>query len=118
MNGKKGMQEGTKVQIGNLEVKPGEVKQGWLAVEGCCYELPMTVICGGTGKVTLITGGVHNAEYVGIQAAVELAQELKPEEIPGTLVIIPIVNVSGFTHRTMSLVHEDGKNLNREFPSK
>ena len=30
MNGKKGMQEGTKVQIGNLEVKPGEVKQGWL----------------------------------------------------------------------------------------
>ena len=118
MNGKKGMQEGTKVQIGNLEVKPGDVKQGWLAVEGCCYELPMTVICGGTGKVTLITGGVHNAEYVGIQAAVELAQELKPEEIPGTLVIIPIVNVSGFTHRTMSLVHEDGKNLNREFPSK
>ena len=79
----KGIQEGTKVQIGNLEVKPGEVKQGWLAVEGCCYELPMTVICGGTGKVTLITGGVHNAEYVGIQAAVELAQELKPEEIPG-----------------------------------
>ena len=60
------------MQIGNLEVKPGEVKQGWLAVEGCCYELPMTVICGGTGKVTLITGGVHNAEYVGIQAAVEL----------------------------------------------
>ena len=28
----KGIQEGTKVQIGNLEVKPGEVKQGWLAV--------------------------------------------------------------------------------------
>lgn len=78
MNGKKGMQEGNKSADWNLEVKPGEVKQGWLAVEGCCYELPMTVICGGTGKVTLITGGVHNAEYVGIQAAVELAQELKP----------------------------------------
>ena len=32
------------------------------------------------------------------------------------MIIVPLVNVSGFEHRTMSLVYEDGKNLNRVFP--
>ncbi len=38
------------------------------------------------------------------------------EELKGNVIIVPLVNVSGFEHRTMSLVYEDGKNLNRVFP--
>ena len=64
----------------------------------------------------MITAGIHSAEFVGIQAAIELAEELKPENIRGTVVILPLVNRSGFEHRTMSMVYEDGKNLNRVFP--
>ncbi|MCI8416292.1 MAG: succinylglutamate desuccinylase [Lachnospiraceae bacterium] len=102
--------------IGTVQVQAGEKKSGFLLVEGDTCQIPITVICGGIGPVTLITAGIHNAEYVGIQAAIELSRELQPEGIEGTLILAPLVNVSGFTHRTMSTVWEDGKNLNREFP--
>ncbi len=106
------------MNIGRISVRKGEKKTGFLKVEGCGDELPVTVICGGAGKTVLITAGVHNAEYVGIQAAIELSRELEPEMVRGTLLIVPVVNVSGFTRRTMSVVYEDGKNLNREFPGR
>jgi predicted deacylase len=64
----------------------------------------------------LVTAGIHNAEYVGIQAAIELSSEIDPEQLAGTLIIVPVANRSGFENRTMSMVHEDGKNLNRVFP--
>ena len=38
------------------------------------------------------------------------------EKISGQVIIIHLMNPSGFEHRTMSLVYEDGKNLNRVFP--
>jgi hypothetical protein len=53
---------------------------------------------------------------VGIETAVRLAQELQPQDLTGSLIIISPVNVSGFENRTMSVVAEDGKNLNRIFP--
>lgn len=104
------------MKIGTLTANVGEKTSGFLRVEGCGYELPVTIVCGGEGPVVLITAGVHSAEYVGIQAAIELAEELTPEDVRGTVVIAPLINVSGFTHRTMSMVYEDQKNLNREFP--
>lgn len=99
-----------------MEIHPGEKKSGFLQVEGCGYQLPVTVIRGGDGETALVTAGIHSAEYVGIQAAIELAEELSPEQVRGSVVIAPLVNVSGFTRRTMSMVYEDNKNLNREFP--
>lgn len=66
----------------------------------------------------LISAGVHNAEYVGIQAAIELAQELTPEQLSGSVALIHLMNPTGFAHRTMSLVYEDEKNLNRVFPGR
>lgn len=104
------------MKIGNLQVNPGEKKRGFLPVTGCEHKLPMTVICESESPVVLITAGVHSAEYVGIQAAVELSVELEPKDVKGTLIIMPVVNLSGFEHRTMSMVYEDNKNLNREFP--
>ena len=68
------------------------------------------------GETVLISGGVHNAEYVGIQAAMQLADELDPKKIAGNIIVIRLMNRTGFEHRTMSLTYEDGKNLNRVFP--
>ncbi len=107
------------MNIGTISVSAGEKKSGFLPVCGTEYQLPLTVVCGAKeGKTVLITAGVHNAEYVGIQAAIELAKELDPAALAGTILIVPLVNVSGFQKRTMSLVYEDQKNLNREFPGK
>ena len=77
----------------------------------------MTLICGTQeGETVLISGGVHNAEYVGIQSAIQLSHDLEPDKISGQVIIIHLMNPTGFQHRTMSLVYEDGKNLNRVFP--
>ena len=64
----------------------------------------------------LITAGVHAGEYVGIQAAIELAQKLKIEKVTGTVIIIKALNRPAFEARKGSMGLTDGKNLNREFP--
>jgi predicted deacylase len=68
------------------------------------------------GPTVLISAGIHNAEYVGIQAAIELSNELDVNELRGNVILLPLANRSGFENRTMSMVYEDGKNLNRVFP--
>ena len=39
--------------------------------------------------------------------------QTKPEQIKGTLVILPILNIEGFSKRSIYVVPQDGKNLNR-----
>ena len=104
-------------RIAGHELLSGKKMSGMFPVPGTELQIPYNIICGESqGKTVLITAGIHSAEFVGIQAAIELAEELKPENIRGTVVILPLVNRSGFEHRTMSMVYEDGKNLNRVFP--
>lgn len=105
------------LQIGGLTAKRGEKVSGFVKIEGADFGIPVTLICGEQkGETVLISGGLHNAEYVGIQAAMELADEIKPSQVKGNLIVIRLMNRTGFEHRTMSVVYEDGKNLNREFP--
>jgi len=97
-------------------LEPGEKFSSQYEIEGLS-SIPYTLIKGKcSGNTVLITAGVHSAEYVGIQAAIELSQEISAENVCGNIVIVPLANVSGFEHRTMSMVYEDGKNLNRVFP--
>ena len=104
-------------RIGQLEARENEKVSGFLKVANSDNEIPVTLINGAKeGKTILICGGIHNAEYVGIQAAMELADSIKPEKVNGNIIIVRLANRSGFEHRTMSLVYEDGKNLNRVFP--
>ena len=97
--------------------EPGKKENGYIEVPGTDIQLPITLICGEKpGPTLLITGGIHSAEYVGIVAAMELGREILPEQLAGSLIVMPVVNRTGFEHRTMSMVFEDGKNLNRVFP--
>ena len=103
--------------VGGLTARKGTKVSGFVPVEGTNIKLPVTLIYGEEeGETVLISGGVHNAEYVGIQSAIQLAAALTPDRIVGKVMIIHLMNPSGFEHRTMSLVYEDGKNLNRVFP--
>ena len=88
-----------------------------ISVEGTDLRVPCVILCGMyPGPTVLITAGIHSAEYVGIQAAIELSNELDVRQLHGNVIILPLVNRSGFENRTMSMVFEDGKNLNRVFP--
>lgn len=107
------------LQTGALRAERGEKVSGFVRIEGTRTEIPVTLICGALeGETALIIGGLHNAEYVGIQAAMELADEIDPGKVKGNLIIIRLLNRTGFEHRTMSVVYEDGKNLNRIFPGR
>lgn len=103
-------------QIAGLAAREGERINGWIPIPKG-EPLPVTVICGRLpGAAVLITAGIHSTEFTGIQAALELAEELKPESLAGSVVVIPVVNRSGFTRHQQSAVYDDGKNLNRVFP--
>ncbi len=105
------------IRIQHLSVDKGCKVSGYIKVTNTELLLPITLISGKREcKTVLITGGIHNSEYVGIQAAIELANEINPEDIYGNIIIMPLINRTGFEHRTMGLTYEDNKNLNREFP--
>ena len=103
--------------IAGHELTPGKTVKDHIHVEGTELHVPHVLLCGERpGPTVLVTAGIHNAEYVGIQSAIELSNELKVSELRGSVVIVPLANRSGFENRTMSRVFEDGKNLNRVFP--
>jgi predicted deacylase len=105
--------------VGSLRVAPGQRAQGWLPVPGAAIQLPLTVIHGAyPGQTLLVTAGVHGGEYPGIEAAIQLAQQLDPAELNGTVIVAPIVSPSAFQARLQYRVPEDGLNLNRQFPGR
>lgn len=102
-------------KLGNIVCKLGEKVSGFWDIEG--YSIPTTIINGKkSGKIVAISSGIHNCEYVGIQSAIELSQEIDPENINGTVIIFHPVNYSGFFHKIPAVMPEDNKNLNRAFP--
>lgn len=79
--------------------------------------IPVSIIKGKhKGPVFTIVAGIHGYEYPPIIAVQELLNEIKPENINGTLIIIPIASVESFQKRTPFVNPLDGKNLNNAFP--
>ena len=111
----------TDIVFNGVTAKPGEKTRGTIEIEGSVYKLPFVILNGREdGKTILLTASIHGFEYPGIQAAAELMRELDPDEISGAVVIIPVVNASGFFGRNPYICPEDeyGKNLNKVGPGK
>lgn len=68
------------------------------------------------GPRLLILGGVHGDEFEPMVAARELLQRVRPEQLHGSLTVVPVVNEPAFLrgHRTA----EDGLDLARTFPGR
>ena len=98
--------------IAGHALTPGKTVKDHIHVQGTELHVPHVLLCGmEPGPTVLVSAGIHNAEYVGIQAAIELSNELDVGELRGSVIILPLANRSGFENRTMSMVYEDGKNL-------
>jgi predicted deacylase len=83
------------------------------------YQWPYFAVVGAQPGLTfLLTAGIHAAEYTGTLAALRLGQQLQPEHVRGTIVIIPLLNRPGFFERSIYVNPEDGQNLNRAFPGR
>ena len=91
--------------------------RGFISVPGTPVEMPFTFIHGAMpGKAILITAGVHGGEYPCIETAIQLANEIDPAQVKGTILIIHPVNPAAFLARMQYYGPYDGKNLNRVFP--
>jgi uncharacterized protein len=69
------------------------------------------------GPCLLVTAGVHGSEFCAIEVALRLAR-IDPTTLRGTLLVLPILNVEGFKARSIYVMPQDGKNLNRMFPGR
>ncbi|MGE5579194.1 MAG: M14 family metallopeptidase [Bacillota bacterium] len=105
------------LRVGPLAARRGEKVSGLLPVSGLEFQVPVTLVNGiSEGKRVAVTGGIHGAEYPGIEAACRLAAALDPQAVKGSVVVVHVANPPAFFARSIYIGPMDGKNLNRVFP--
>ncbi len=79
-------------------------------------KIPLHIIRGAaSGPVLLILAAIHGDEYEGVQTIIELIHLLSPDDISGTLLLVPVANPFAYNVADRC-TPEDGCNLAREFP--
>jgi uncharacterized protein len=79
--------------------------------------IPVATASGATdGPTLLVVAGVHGSEYVGIEATKRLYQWVDPEQLRGTLITVPCLNLPAFYGLSAHLNPVDGRDLGRSFP--
>src|SRR3954447_23844327 len=94
---------------GRLELPRSNNTSGWSHLY-----VPIVSIKGGDGPVALVVGGVHGDEPEGQVAALRLARETDPADLPGQLIIVP--GPSPDASRAYTRLWPTGANFNRSFP--
>jgi predicted deacylase len=91
-----------------------ELPAGRLA-SGVFLNVPVEVVCGARpGPVVWLSGAIHGDEIVGVEIIRQVLDQLEPEELAGTVIAAPVVNVFGFVMESRYL--PDRRDLNRSFP--
>ena len=81
--------------------------------------IPVAVVHGGKpGPVLALLAGAHGTEYASIIALEKLIPMIKADELSGTVIIVPLLNVPSFVKVVPHLNPVDGKNMNRMYPGK
>lgn len=98
------------VQHGHLRLPYSRNDSAWGSIL-----IPICVIRNGDGPCALFTGGNHGDEYEGPIALHALAHSLQPEQICGTVIVIPSMNHPAFVAGSR-VSPIDQVNMNRAFP--
>jgi predicted deacylase len=108
-----------RVTVAGVTAGPGERVTGIVSVPvgEATAEVPVVVINGSTrGPRLALLGGIHGAEYPGIEAARRVAMSLDPAELAGTVVAVPLCSPIAFHKRTIYTSGLSDQNINRCFP--
>ena len=111
--------EREKLVILGSEVPPStSTRLAWspqVSISGLSLPTPVLVINGAKPGPTLcLTGAIHGDELNGIEVVRRVMYDIKPEDLSGTLIGVPIVNLQGFQRGSRYL--SDRRDLNRFFP--
>ena len=107
------------ISIGGEVIAPGERRYLELPVARLptqtMISLPVTVINGTKPGARLwLSAAIHGDEINGVEIIRQVLQQLQPQQLQGTLIAVPIVNVFGFIEQSRYL--PDRRDLNRSFP--
>ena len=101
-------------------IPTGEKRSDWLEVapraDGRTWQLPLLYVTGTTdGPKILVTAGVHGNEYEGVEAIPRIFEQVEPDILQGTLVMVPVCNMPAYEAGTRNSPIDD-LNLARVFP--
>src|SRR5947199_9045249 len=109
----------TLLTVADLSVDPGTraTSVASVSISGRSVPVPIIGVAGAQdGPRVAVTGGIHGAEYVAIEAARRIGMTVDPAELRGSLVVVPISNTTSFQARSIYTSGLDDQNLNRVFP--
>src|SRR5215471_6132272 len=108
--------------VGSASAARGQKATGAIEVPAgsdAATSIPVAVFHGAKpGPVLALVSGAHGTEYASIIALEKLIGLLKPSEISGTVIIVPLVNIPSFEQKVPHLNPVDGKSMNRFYPGK
>jgi predicted deacylase len=94
---------------GTLRIPRSSNTAGWAGTY-----VPIVSVANGEGTTALVIGGSHGDEYEGQVAALNLARELRPEQVSGRVIMLPCLSVEASKAGTR--LWPSGANMNRSFP--
>jgi predicted deacylase len=111
--------EWKKLEILGVEIEPGTRHDlNWTAGQsfaGSSIETPVIVIRGSRpGPVLCLTAAIHGDELNGVEIVRRVLTSVEVDDLAGTLIGVPIVNLLGFSRTSRYL--PDRRDLNRFFP--
>ncbi|HUO17305.1 MAG TPA: succinylglutamate desuccinylase/aspartoacylase family protein [Verrucomicrobiae bacterium] len=114
------VKETTTIEVGPVSAETGEVARGFLNIGETAtgpVQLPLVIVNGvEPGPTLCLTAGVHATEYASIAALMKLTNEVQPNQLRGSIIAVPIVNLHMFAARTPFTSPLDGVNLNKIAP--
>ena len=115
-------QERPSFTVGTAKALRGEKVSGTIEVPAgvdAAMHIPVVVVNGAKpGPVLAIASGAHGTEYASIISLEKLIQTLNPEEISGTVIIVPLINIPSFEEKKPHVNPTDNKSMNRFYPGK
>jgi uncharacterized protein len=106
--------------VGTATAQRGQKAYGVLKVPAgsdAGYDIPVVVIHGARpGPILAVASGAHGSEYASIIAVEMLIDAVKPDDVAGTLILLPIINVPSFEKITPHVNPTDNKSMNRYYP--
>ena len=107
------------MKIGTCQAEKGKLSRGELVLahaQSRPISIPILIAQGTEdGKTLFLSAGVHGDELNGIEILRRFIRELDVTALRGTIILLPLVNVSGFQAKERT-VQYDAKDLNRSFP--
>ncbi|WP_135828992.1 succinylglutamate desuccinylase/aspartoacylase family protein [Halorussus halobius] len=103
-------------------VEPGETQNIRYGISetylGDPVRIPVTIVNGAeSGPTVFLSAAAHGDELNGIEVVREVAQDWNHDDLRGTLVCLPVLNVPGFIAQERYLPIYD-RDLNRSFPGR